>query len=276
MKKDLLKEARNHYMDGHYQQALSLYLKALVRDPDNPQIHCGLGEALEALNRPGEALLAFDQSLRLDPEQPWAHFGRGGVLQGLGRYEEAVAAYQRAAELAPAEVAFHRVLGLVYYLLDELEASLRAYRRAIEVTPEDALSHYGIGLTLDAMSQPEGAIRAYLRAGDCDPTDPWPHLRLAGLLRRFARRTYDRQTGTPRKARQHLGKAISLLKETDYWGQAVRAALEGHREEALEWVRQAVQALPESADWIRRDPDLEPLQADERFWLALLAGRRPA
>jgi len=260
---DPLDRATSLYLEGNYQEALGEYLSALVQSPDDPRVHCGLGEVLEALGRPGEALLAFEQALRLDPGHAWAHFGRGGVLQGLGRYGEATAAYRRAGELAPGEVAFHRALGIVLYLRDDLEGSVAAYRQALKADPEDALSHYGLGLDLDALGWSEQAITAYERAVACDPEDAWSHLRLAGLLAR------GRRAG----ATEHLRQAKALLGEGDVWGQAILAVLRGHMEQGLSRVREAVERLPESTDWLARDPDLEPLQADERFWLILRAGR---
>jgi tetratricopeptide (TPR) repeat protein len=263
VEQNLLDEASDLYRTGQYQEALTLYLQALVQDPDDPRVHCGLGEVLEILARPGEALVAFDQALRLDPNFVWAHFGRGGVLQGLRRYEEAAAAFARAEELHPQEVAFQRALGVVHYLRDDLAASLGAYRRALQNDPEDALSHYGMGLGYDAQGRPRKALIAYTQAAACDPQDPWPHLRLAGLLRRQG------ISG----AEHHLQQAADLLPPQDACGQAVLALLQGDAATALQHVRQAVATLPESVDWLTRDPDLEPLQADERFWLILSAGR---
>jgi tetratricopeptide (TPR) repeat protein len=238
-------------------------MQALVQEPDDPHVHCGLGEVLEALNRPGEALVAFEQALRLDPDNGWAHFGRGGVLQRLRRYDEAAAAFARAGELNPQEVAFHRALGVVHYLRDDLDASLGAYRRALQAEPRDALSHYGMGLNYDAQTRPREALVAYLEASHCDPQDPWPHLRLAGL---FCRQ------GIP-GGNRHLQQAAALLVPEDPCGQAILAMLREDPAAALQHVRQAVRDLPESVDWLSRDPDLEPLQADERFWLILSAGR---
>jgi superkiller protein 3 len=261
---DLLTRAHELYLAGQYQEALTLYLQALVQDPDSPRVHRGLGEALEALGRPGESLVAFDQALRLDPNDSWAYFGRGGVLQGLHRYDEAADAFRRAGELEPTEVGFHRALGVVHYLRDDLPSSLEAYRRALRAEPEDALSHYGRGLDLDAQEQPKEALSAYLEASACDPEDPWPHLRLAGLLRR---------QGIP-GVEHHLRRAADLLESGDACGQAILAMLQGRAAAALQGVQQAVSDLPESADWLARDPDLEPLQADERFWLILSESRR--
>jgi superkiller protein 3 len=210
-KRDLLDQAREFYLQGHNQEALEAYLEALVRDPDNPDVHCGLGEVFEALGRLGDALVAFEQALRLNPNHAWAHFGKGGVFQSLRRYREAAASYRRAAELQPTE-----------------------------------------------------AVLAYQRASAADPEDPWPLLRLAGLLSRY---------GHPR-ASEYLCQAAARVREDDPWEQAVLSMLSGRPEEALEYVRQAVVRLPESADWLSRDPDLEPLQADERFWLILSTTRR--
>jgi tetratricopeptide (TPR) repeat protein len=264
MESALLDQASELYLAGHYREALALYMQALVQDPDNPRVHCGLGEVLEALARPGEALVAFDQALLLDPSWVWAHFGRGGVLQGLRRYDEAAAAFAQAGELDPQEPAFHRALGVVHYLRDDLTASLRAYRRALRSEPEDALSHYGLGLGYDAQGQPKEALASYLQASACDPQDPWPHLRLAGLLRR---------QGIPGDE-HYLQQAAALLPTDDECGQAIVALLQGDAAKALRHVQQTIATLPESADWLARDPDLEPLQADERFWLILSAGRR--
>lgn len=258
-----LEQASNLYLTGRYQEALKAYLEALVHDPDDPQVHCGLGEVLEALGRPGEALVAFDQALRLDPDHAWAHFGRAGVLQGLRRYDEAAVGYQRAGELRPDEVAFHRALGVVHYLRDDLQASLEAYRHALRAEPEDALSHYGLGLDMDALGHPKEALSAYIEASSCDPEDAWPHLRLAGLLGRH------RIPG----AEQHLRRAADLLQGDDECGKAILSILQGRTGEALQHVQQQVASLPESADWLARDPDLEPLQSDERFWLILSQGR---
>ena len=72
-----------------------------------------------------------------------------------------------------------------------------------------------------------------------------------------------------------LSLATDLLQEDDPWGQSVLTALQGHLEQALEHVCEAVTRLPGSADWLRRDPDLGSLHADERFWLLLVAGRKP-
>lgn len=260
---NLLDQAANLYLAGRYQDALASYMQALVQEPNDPHVHCGLGEVLEALNRPGEALVSFEQALRLDPDNAWAHFGRGGVLQGLRRYDEAAAAYARAGELNPQEVAFHRALGVVHYLRDDLAASLGAYRCALRAEPQDALSHYGMGLDYDAQTCPREALVAYLEAARCDPQDPWPHLRLAGLFHR---------QGIPGGER-HLQQAATLLATEDRYGQAILAMLWEDSAAALQHVRQAAQDMPESVDWLSRDPDLEPLQADERFWLILSAGR---
>lgn len=261
----LLHQAKDLYLEGHYREALAAYMEALVLDPEDPQAHCGVGETLEALGRVGEALIAFDQALRLNPDHSWAHFGRGGVLQDLRRYDEAASAYERAAELDPGEVAFHRILGVVHYLRDDRQASLDSYRRALAVEPEDALSLYGVGLVLDALGRPEEAIASYQQASQCDPEDPWPHLRLCGLL----------QQRDPSAAAGHLCLATALLQEDDPWGQSVLTTLRGQTERALEHVREALTLVPGSADWLRRDPDLEPLHADERFWLLLVAGQKP-
>ena len=57
--------------------------------------------ALNALQRPTEALQAAGRALRLEPRSALAHYSLGHALTSLGRAERAVAAYDRALQLDP-------------------------------------------------------------------------------------------------------------------------------------------------------------------------------
>ena len=49
------------------------------------------------------------------------------------------------------------------------------------------------------------------------------------------------------------------------YGMACVAALRGQGDDALEWLRKAIELRPEVRDWAREDSDLDRLRDDERF-----------
>ena len=95
-----------------------------------------------------EALARNDAALRLDPEDPDVLITRGAILRGLQRPVEAVAAYQQAlTHLAPDDQvrrkSVHYNLGILYS--DQLQDNVRAeaaYQAALAQMPEAADAWY--------------------------------------------------------------------------------------------------------------------------------------
>ena len=83
------------------QDALAAYEKAIAADPQNWEAHYNRGNVLSALNRFGEALASYDKSIAIFPHRAEVFDNRGSTLANLGRYQEALASFQRALELNP-------------------------------------------------------------------------------------------------------------------------------------------------------------------------------
>jgi serine/threonine-protein kinase len=73
----------------------------LQLDPKLIAAHINLGSALQALNRPEEAIEQYQHALRLNPEHATAYGGLGQVLLAVGRFPEAQAATRRCLGLLP-------------------------------------------------------------------------------------------------------------------------------------------------------------------------------
>lgn len=119
-----------------------------------------LGLSLAMMNRPDEALAAFDEALRMNPAYVEAHLNRAVLLNQLGREEEASAAMRRAAEYgAPDESGFptvvanklansHAALGEAYRAAGALGEAIAQYRRALELRPHFADIRLALGRVL--------------------------------------------------------------------------------------------------------------------------------
>ena len=72
------------------------------------------GLTLVDMERPDEALAAFDGALALEPGHADAHFWRGNALETLSRGEEALAAYTEALQHEPEHFRARGNRGLIY------------------------------------------------------------------------------------------------------------------------------------------------------------------
>ena len=94
-----------------------------------------LGATLGELDRPAEALAAFEQALRADPASHQALNNIGVVKRELGKLAESEAAFRRVIELAP-DLAFgYYNLGHTLFLQGRYQAALVGLRRGPEAGP---------------------------------------------------------------------------------------------------------------------------------------------
>ena len=111
--------------------------------PGFAPVWANLGGTLGELDRPAEALAAFERALGLDPASPQALNNVGVVRRELGRLAESEAAFRQVIKLTP-ELAFgHYNLGHTLFLQGRFQAALAAYAAG---QGRDPLRESGAGL----------------------------------------------------------------------------------------------------------------------------------
>jgi serine/threonine-protein kinase len=85
--------------DGH--DALDALRAYTQQWPDDRDAWYNLGNMLRGVNRPEEALDAYERAVALDSLCSWCYGNAGMVYQGLGRFTESEHAFRRAFELDP-------------------------------------------------------------------------------------------------------------------------------------------------------------------------------
>jgi tetratricopeptide (TPR) repeat protein len=76
--------------------AIETYVKAIAKQPNNPDLRIELGNILYAKEQYQSALDLFEQALKLNPKNPNAHYNSANALFNLGLTEQAINAYQQA------------------------------------------------------------------------------------------------------------------------------------------------------------------------------------
>ena len=134
-------------------EAVRLFRRATVQDPEHAPAWAGLGEAAWAtylLSHQSAwvdtARAALDRAVTLDPGLAEAHVGLGDVHQGTGFPALAVAAYRKAIALDPASDAAFRGIAAAYHELGRDNEAEVAYREAIARHPQywAGYSHLGV------------------------------------------------------------------------------------------------------------------------------------
>jgi tetratricopeptide (TPR) repeat protein len=134
------------------ESALTVFGRALQKDPKFAAAYAGLGEAywqkFELTHDQHFVKQAIDscrQANQWDGTLSEAHVCLGTVAQGTGKYEEAIAEFQKAAQSEPTRDAAASGLGRAYESLNQPENAEKAYKAAITLRPNYWVGYNRLG-----------------------------------------------------------------------------------------------------------------------------------
>ncbi|HEY4817682.1 MAG TPA: protein kinase, partial [Candidatus Acidoferrum sp.] len=134
------------------ENAITVFRRALDKDPAFAAAHAGLGEAywqkFELIHDQRLVKQAIDscrEANQKDSALSEAHICLGTVAQGTGNYEEAIAEFQKAAQNEPTRDAAASGLGRAYESLNQMENAEQAYKAAIALRPNYWVEYNRLG-----------------------------------------------------------------------------------------------------------------------------------
>ncbi|HLI13322.1 MAG TPA: tetratricopeptide repeat protein [Alphaproteobacteria bacterium] len=152
---------------GDMASAISFYRRAHAMAPSDPRPLVGLGQALDRLGLPNEAMEAYREALHLDPKNPDALRGLAESLVALNQPAAAVEAFHKAIAAAPTARAYDG-LGVAEDLTGDFTAAEAAYRKGLALAPDDLALRNNLGLSLALAGDSKAAIDI-LRTVTTDP-----------------------------------------------------------------------------------------------------------
>ncbi|MDR1955583.1 MAG: tetratricopeptide repeat protein [Treponema sp.] len=90
------------------------------------------GIALTEANRPNEAISLFRKALIMEPENPLLWLNLGIAQQRTGDYEDALHSFERAVYIEDTLAEAWDAMGLIYYELERFDLSETCYHSALE------------------------------------------------------------------------------------------------------------------------------------------------
>ena len=144
---ELIARGRERFAVRDFHGAVLLLREAVAEGYAYPDVYNLLALSLALVERPLEALAAFDRSIALNPRYVEAHLNRAVLLSALGRDEEAQESFEAAHRLGraddtgfPVVVAnrlanAHASLGEHYRDAGALDEAIEQFARALQLRP---------------------------------------------------------------------------------------------------------------------------------------------
>jgi tetratricopeptide (TPR) repeat protein len=202
----LVREGIGLHDEGRYPQALAKYREALEQDSINfnalyeqsltlfhmgdhagcvelaertldlhgasdgvEQVYIALGNSLDLLGRPDDALKAYERGLAIAPGFFMLHFNRGITYSRLQRMDDAVESFKRSITLEPTHPGSHQALGRTMLMQGKRIPALLALSRFLFLEPSGARAESNLPLVRELLA---GNVERNAKGGVTIRIDP--------------------------------------------------------------------------------------------------------
>jgi serine/threonine-protein kinase len=283
-------------------EAIERFERAAEMDPSFALAHSALGAAYASRVMKGfgeaddhaAAREAFDKALALDPHLLEARLNMIFIYLSRGEKAKARAAVDELRREAPNDASVHFVRAVVARLDGDYEKALRSLDRMLKLNPsERVVVSYNRSRILTYLSRFDEAFEELGAGAAVEPDHPLiktfrartlyyhgeptkaaeilegvleQHPQLDGIRPIYA--TFLSALGFSEEARAQLTDEVIKTANTDhdiaYW-LASAYAMEGERDQALQWLRRAIELGNENRPWFERDRNWESLRGDQEY-----------
>lgn len=158
--------------NGKHDEALEVYEKGILINPDFETLWYNKGVAFFNLSRYQEAIKAYDTAIKLDSTDVDSFINKGRSLWFLGKVVDASKEFDKALDLDPHNV--HALNNKSVYLLiiKKFNDSMVYIEKSLKVNPYNAKTWYIKAEILYEMRRYEEALKAFQMTTNFDPTIP--------------------------------------------------------------------------------------------------------
>ncbi len=167
-----------------------------------------------------------------------------------------IAAYQRVTEINPKNDRAWDALGNMYEAAGLHNEAIAAFEQAISLDTKKEVYHYHLGLAYAAQTHYEKAIQALQKVIELNPGYILAHCALAGYYRRINKGA---------EAEGHIAIARPTMENENEYNRACFESICGNTDQAIEFLKVALDKQQIQLDWVRSDPDLDFIRPDPRF-----------
>ena len=192
-----LDQAKGYASQAQWDKAIAVCRKVMALDPKQAEAHRLMGNALNAMDQPYEAMGYYADALVLHPQSIAVYTNLGHLYHDLQQWGQAIVYYQTAIELAaaastPDDLAAAKAAqaGLIATQIahkrqtNQTQHQVDVIYHSLSLSPETftAQEHCEMGHLLLQQGDGDNALECFRRAIDCQPSYVAAHFQLAALL----------------------------------------------------------------------------------------------
>lgn len=168
-------------LNKNFNEALQLIEQAVKLTEKVDTVWVEYGKVLRALNRPKDALNAFEKAIELNRFCTDAYFEKAVILEeeDPSASEEA---YRNVLRTDPDNIAACNNLGALLYRQNRIVEALEMYRKVFIVKPDDVFAAFNLAVALEDLDNFEEAAGLYFKILGQNQLETEVHMRLANLL----------------------------------------------------------------------------------------------
>ena len=168
-------------LNKNFNKSLQLIEKSLKINKNIDFIWVEYGKVLKQLNRPQEALDAFEKAIELNRFCVDAYFEKALLLEQKDP-NAAEQAYRDALRIDVDNIAAYNNLGALLYRQNRIVEALEMYRKVFIIKPDDVSAAFNLAIALEDLDNFEEAAGLYFKILGQKQFEQEVHLRLANLL----------------------------------------------------------------------------------------------
>jgi tetratricopeptide (TPR) repeat protein len=161
---------------GRLDEALEVYQKLALDDPQKGEVHARLGWILGQLAHPEEALVELQKALELAPDTAEYRINLASTFLELNRQDEAQELLRSAIEIDPACANFE--IGKILAASGDLNRAVNCYKQTLKYDPNWVPVYSEIAVLLARQKQFDEALIYAVRAAELNPSDADAHYNL--------------------------------------------------------------------------------------------------
>jgi tetratricopeptide (TPR) repeat protein len=229
-----LEEIESAYIEGKWDEVITLGEKRLEKEPENAVVHFVLSishymkgeydlqerERSLALKdeKSVETIVSWcEQLTQRFPDNYYAFLILGSAYRAKDDVNKAMESYQKAVEINPNFADAYLGLAAVYFLDEKVDEAIKYFKKAIEINPKHVAAYYNLGTMHEYIGQIDEAIASFEKIVEIDPNLEGVYITLGDLYS---------EKGDRDKAITAYQKVIELDPEGEF-GRYAKEAIEG-------------------------------------------------
>ena len=160
---DISKKGRQLLRSRRYSEAQGLFRLGLEKEPENPYLLSGMGDACRESGNFSEAERCYRLLLDVDSDNLFALRGLGDVCKKLNRHTDAVIQWTKYIALRPQDKFVMSRIADSYKVLQKYEQAEQVYQQILRFAPEDRFALTGLADLQHQLGKDEEAIATYER-----------------------------------------------------------------------------------------------------------------